>query len=572
MGNRWASRPGAAVVLLIIAAGCGPDGSDVDGQPAEPVEGVTAIDVGDNFFEPSETEIETGDTVQWNWIGEAPHNVAGEGFSSPTQTTGTFEHEFTTPGSFAYVCTLHPEMTGNIVVTGEATGSTHVAEPQAAPEVVMRDASLQSEVVVEGLDQPTAIAFVDDLMLVTEKTTGKVRIVRDGVVEGDALDLAVNGFDERGLLGITVHPQFPDEPFVYLHWTWRGDGDGDDQLLGDDSDVAEEVPELGNRVDRFRWDGETLAYDRNIVEFPSATLESDTSGRVRGNHDAGPLAFGPDGMLYVMIGDQNLRGQLQNISTGPAPDDANFAGVILRLNDDGTIPTDNPLYEHGATIGGEVGENLQMIHTYGVRNSFGLAFEPTSGSLWQTENGDDSYDEVNVFAPGSNSGWIQIQGPAERFEDYVQLETDSADGLDVPSWPPSNFAPDAAAAQDAMLQLPGMTFAPPVLSFVHPPALTAIGFSDDRLGTSSAQAMWVGTVLSDALLRFPVSDDGLSLELEGPLADRVVDNTAKGDLAESDEHVVGTGFGVVTDIEQGADGALYIVSLDAGVIRRLTPA
>jgi glucose/arabinose dehydrogenase len=499
--------------------------------------------------------------------------VSGEGFASPTQTTGTFEHEFTTPGSFGYICTLHPEMTGTVVVTGEATGTTDVAEPQAAPEIVMRDASLQSEVVVEGLDQPTAIAFVgDDLMLVTEKTTGKVRIVRDGAVEGDALDLAVNSFDERGLLGITVHPDFPDEPFVYLHWTWRGDGDGDDQLLGDDSDVAEEVPELGNRVDRFRWSDETLAFDRNIVEFPSATLESDTSGRVRGNHDAGPLTFGPDGKLYVMIGDQNLRGQLQNIPTGPAPDDANFAGVILRLNDDGTIPTDNPLYEHGATIGGEVGENLQMIHTYGVRNSFGLAFEPTSGSLWQTENGDDSYDEVNVFAPGSNSGWIQIQGPAERYDEYAQLESDSEDGLDVPSWPPSNLAPDAAAAQDAMLNLPGMTFAPPVLSFVYPPALTAIGFSDERLGASSAHSAWVGTVLSDALLRFPVSDDGLSLALEGPLRDGVVDNTAKGDLGESTEYVVGTGFGVVTDIEQGPDGALYITDDAGGRVYRLTKA
>jgi glucose/arabinose dehydrogenase len=561
----------SAVLAVTVAAAtsCAPDPSDVYGQPAE---GAIAVEVGDNFFEPSQTEAETGGAVHWSWTGQAPHNVSGEGFNSPTQRTGTFEHVFTTPGTFDYVCTLHPEMTGTIVVTGEATGTTAAAEPQGVPEVVMRDESLQAEVVVEGLDQPTAIAFLDDLMLVTEKTTGKVRVVRDGVVTGDALDLAVNNFDERGLLGISVHPQFPDEPFVYLHWTWRGDGDGDDRLIGGDSDVAEEVPELGNRVDRFRWSGEILEYDRNIVEFRSNTLESDTSGRVRGNHNAGPLTFGPDGMLYVMIGDQNLRGQLQNITAGPAPDDPNFTGVILRLNDDGTIPADNPLYEHGATVGGEIGENLQMIHTYGVRNSFGLAFEPTSGSLWQTENGDDSYDEVNVFAPGSNSGWIQIQGPAERYEEYAQLESDSADGFDVPSWAPTNLAPDAAAAEEAMFQLPGTAFAPPVLSFVHPPALTAIGFADDRLGASSAHSAWFGTVLSDALLRFPISDDGLSLELEGLLDDRVVDNSAKGDLGESAGHVVGTGFGVVTDIEQAPDGALYIVSLDAGVVRRVVAA
>jgi glucose/arabinose dehydrogenase len=564
----------AALLLMTLAAtACEADRNVPLGQAVEDVVSV-GVEVGDNFFEPSETEVETGDAVDWRWVGAVPHNVSGEGFSSPTQTTGTFEHVFTTPGTFAYVCTLHPEMTGTIVVTGEATGTTPgIVEPQPVPEVVMQDASLQSEVVVDGLDQPTAIAFLDDdLMLVTEKTTGKVRIVRDGAVEADAIDLAVNNFDERGLLGITVHPQFPDEPYVYLHWTWRGDGDGDDGLLGDDSDVDVEVPALGNRVDRFRWTDEALVFDRNIVEFPSNTLVTDTSGRVRGNHDAGPLTFGPDGMLYVMIGDQNLRGQLQNIPTGPEPDDVNFAGVILRLHDDGTIPDDNPFYDHGATVGGEVGENLQMIHTYGVRNSFGLAFEPTSGSLWQTENGDDSFDEVNVFAAGSNSGWIQVQGPPERFEEYAQLENDSEDGLDVPSWPPSNLAADVGAAEDSMLQLPGMAYAPPVLSFVYPPALTAIGFSDDRLGASSAQSAWFGTVLSDALLRFPVSADGRSLDLEGPLGDQVVDNTAKGDLGESADYVVGTGFGVVTDIEQGPDGALYIVSLDAGVIRRLTPA
>jgi hypothetical protein len=213
-----------------------------------------------------------------------------------------------------------------------------------------------------------------------------------------------------------------------------------------------------------------------------------------------------------------------------------------------------------------------MIHTYGVRNSFGLAFEPASGALWQTENGDDSYDEVNVFPPGANSGWIQVQGPPERFDEYTQIETESEDGFDVPSWPPSNLAPDAERAEQAMVELPGSAFVPPVLSFVHPPALTAVGFTDDRLGAPSANAAWFGTVLTGALLRFPLADDGMSLELAGPLADAVVDNAAKGDLGESSDSVVGTGFGVITDIEQGPDGALYVVSLDAGVVRRLTVA
>ena len=436
--------------------------------------------------------------------------------------------------------------------------------------VQMRDDTLSVEALTKDLDQPTSLAFVEDQILVTEKTTGKVRIVRDGELTGDAIDLAVNGFDERGLLGIALHPDFSAKPFVYLHWTWNGEGTGPEKLLGEDTDEEQAVPALGNRIDRFKWANDKLTFDRNIVEFPSNTLESDTSGRVRGNHDAGPLAFGPDGKLYTMMGDQNLRGQLQNLPGGPPPDDAHFAGVILRLNDDGTTPPDNPFFAVGGEMGGEVGENVQKIYVYGVRNSFGLAFEPDSGSLWQTENGDDTYDEVNVFSGGANSGWIQIQGPPAGFEEYKRLEIESEDGLDVPSFPPTDLAESSDAAQSALFALPGSKYAAPVLSYERPPALTAIGFvGDDRLGKSSHRTVWMGTVLTDSLLRYPLSPDGRSLSLTGGLTDRIDNNEEKGDLGESEPFVVGTGFGVVTAIHQGPDGDLYVLSLDSGTIYRI---
>ncbi|MEX2619341.1 MAG: PQQ-dependent sugar dehydrogenase [Egibacteraceae bacterium] len=457
---------------------------------------------------------------------------------------------------------------------GESTEATDAIDGRDEPSgVTLTDGALVAEVVTAELDQPTAVAFAQDDMLVTEKATGKVRIVRDGEIVGDAIDLAVNYFDERGLLGIAVHPDFPAEPFVYLHWTWTGEGEGDDQLLGADSDEATSVPALGNRIDRFRWEDDALTFDRSLVEFPSHTLDTDTSGNVRGNHDAGPLTFGPDGKLYTMMGDQNLRGQLQNITDGPQADDEHFAGVILRLNDDGTIPEDNPFFDAGAEVGGEVGENIQMIHTYGIRNSFGLAFEPGSGALWQTENGDDSWDEINVFDPGANSGWIQLMGPPERMADYRQMEMDTEDGLDNPEFPPSMLAEDAEGAQAAMFSLPGSVYAPPVLSYVYPPALTAIGFvGDDSLGEASERTAWVGTVLTDSLLRYPLAADGRSLELEGGLADGVDDNEAKGDLGESEEYVVGKGFGTITDIQHGPDGGLYVLSISEGSLYRISAA
>jgi aldose sugar dehydrogenase len=456
---------------------------------------------------------------------------------------------------------------------GEASSTTR-GDGTGAEGIDLRDEALRAETLVEGLEQPTAIAFAGEVgTLVTEKGSGRVlRIGDDGEPE-EVLDLAVNAFDERGLLGVAVHPDFPAEPFVYLHWTSQTDSDEPDELLGEDSDEATEVPALGNRVDRFRWDDDELAFDRNIVRFPSNTLDTDTSGKVRGNHDAGPLAFGPDGHLYVMMGDQNLRGQLQNLPDGPPPDDEHLAGVILRLADDGTVPADNPFSAVAGEAGGEVGENLAMVWAYGIRNSYGLAFEPTSGALWQTENGDDSYDEVNVFTPGANSGWVQIQGPPEHFTAYRDLEVASPDGIDTPSFGPDQLAADADSAMAAMHVLPGSHYSEPVLSWVYPPAVTAVGFvADERLGPSSAGTAWMGTVLTDSLLRYPLAPDGRSLALDGPLADRIDDNEAKGDLGESEPFVVGTGFGVVTDIEQGADGALYVVSLGNGAVYRLSAA
>ncbi len=213
-----------------------------------------------------------------------------------------------------------PEGSEAPVASGSPTAS---GEPSSGPR--MTDEALGVEVAVDGLTEPTALAFLGpDEFFVTEKSTGEVHRVTGGQAGEPVLDLAVNFFDERGLLGIALHPDFADNGFVYLYWTSSGEGEGDEGLLGPDTDEERALPDLGNRVDRFTWDGTALTFDRNLVQLRSNTLETDTSGRIRGNHDAGPLVFGTDGKLYAVNGDQNLRGQLQNIADGPEPDDANF--------------------------------------------------------------------------------------------------------------------------------------------------------------------------------------------------------------------------------------------------------
>ena len=448
--------------------------------------------------------------------------------------------------------------------------------PSAAAGPTMTDPTLGVETAIAGLTEPTGMAFIGpDDAFVIEKSTGLVQHIADGQLAEPALDLAVNFFDERGLLGIALHPRFADNGYVYMYWTSSGEGEGADGLLGPDTDAEKALPELGNRVDRFVWDGSTLTFDAPIIALRSNTLETDTSGRIRGNHDAGPLVFGADGKLYVINGDQNLRGQLQNVPDGLAPKDADLTGVILRLNDDGTTPTDNPFAGAASPEAGEVGENIARIWAYGIRNSFGLAIHPTTGALWQTENGDDSWDEVNVFPAGSNSGWIQVIGPPERLDEYKAIEVASEDGLDNPDFPPDQLAGSDDEARSRLFEIAGSTYVPPVFAWKYPVAVTSIAFvTGDDLGASSSNTAWLGTVLTDGLYRYPLRADGSGFDFgdDAGLGDFVDDNTAKGDLGESADYMVGTGFGVVTHIVTGPDGLLYVVSLTGGAVYRIGPA
>jgi glucose/arabinose dehydrogenase len=228
---------------------------------------------------------------------------------------------------------------------------------QTTPSLV--DSNLRVRAVVEQLDQPTSSAFLGPSdLLVLEKATGQVKRVTNGVVMGSVLDLAVNSGSERGLLGIALHPNFPTTPHVYLYWT--------ESTTGADTAVLSETPLLGNRVDRFVWDGFTLTMDKNIIRLralqPAFSAEP-TPAAGRGNHDGGVIKFGPDGNLYIFIGDTGRRGWMQNLLNGPRgpgldddnfggpePDDAHFTGVVLRLNDDGSTPADNPFSDVGHTF------------------------------------------------------------------------------------------------------------------------------------------------------------------------------------------------------------------------------
>src|SRR5688572_18330052 len=108
---------------------------------------------------------------------------------------------------------------------------------------------------------------------------------------------------------------------------------------------------------------------------------------------------------------------------GLEPDNAHLTGVILRLNDDGTTLESNPFFVAGAFRGGEAGANLQKVFAYGIRNGFGMAFDPKSGNLWEAQNGDDTFTELNLVESGANLGWVQVMGPLSRLAQFKEIET-----------------------------------------------------------------------------------------------------------------------------------------------------
>jgi glucose/arabinose dehydrogenase len=442
------------------------------------------------------------------------------------------------------------------------------------------DPNLRVRPVVGGLLTPISMAFLDsDQLLVLEKNTGRVHRIIGGAVHSTVLDLAVNFASERGLLGIALHPEFPVDPGVYLYWT--------ESTTGMDSGVLSETPLLGNRVDRFTWDGVSLTLDHNLIRL-RAIQDDVTNGTERGNHDGGVIRFGPDGKLYVFVGDVGRRGQLQNLRCGPTntyncppaspvpddqfggpqPDDAHLTGVILRLNPNGSTPEDNPFFAAGGAIGGLVGDNIQKIFSYGHRNSFGLAFDPKAGGLWLQENGDDAFSELNLVRPGMNGGWVQIMGPVGRLAQYKEIETSPQFfGLQQLRWPPTNIAETAQEALGRLFMLPGAHYSDPQFSWKFEVSPGGIGFIDGRaLGPQYDGDLIVGGARDflegGHLFHFNLTGNRRRIGVDDPrLEDRVADNLDKWEITESESLLFGRNFGVVTDVQTGPNGNLFVVSL-----------
>jgi len=493
-----------------------------------------------------------------------------------------------------------------VAITAAGCGAALAALslPATADVPAVLDPNLQVTTVIDtGISQPIGIVFLGSVndYLVLEKASGQIKRVIGGVLQAaPVLDLAVNSNSERGLLSMALHPNFPGTPYAYIRWT--------ESSTGGDSAVVSEVPLLGNRLDRFIWNGVSFTLDRNLVMLRARQTDNvavpghpgSNNGNEAANHNGGVVRFGPDGKLYLFMGDQGRRGWMQNLPNGPfltppqvddtfggpEPDDAHLTGVILRLNEDGSTPADNPFFAAGAAMGGAVGANLQKVYSYGHRNGFGMAFDPLSGFLWETENADDAYAELNRVVPGMNGGWIQFAGPSSRVADWKFIETTQfGSALQQVRYPPTRAAYGGAAALSRLFMLPGAVYKDPELSWRYEIGPSGAAFvRGSALGSGYDGTLWIGSARSfdqvggngGSLYRVRLTADRLNVDVSADplLADHVADNlfrAQKFEGTESETLQIGTGFGATPDVVQGPEGHLYVVSLTQNAIYRISP-
>jgi aldose sugar dehydrogenase len=411
----------------------------------------------------------------------------------------------------------------------EPAFGAYARAPVSPSGPTVADTSLTVEKVADGLDFPTSMAFLGpDDILVTEKNTGMVKRILGGQVQDTpVLDVPVATAIERGLLGIAISNSTQGVTHVFVYYTESGNGE-------DGSDVESLVDPEGNRLYRYDFvDGQLT----NPVLLLDLTA---TPPNGRGEHNGGKIVIGPDNNVYLVVGEVGGHlNQATNIQDGPPP---NGLGGVLRITQDGDIVgPDNPIFGDDLP--------LSIYYAMGIRNSFGIDFDPLTGNLWDTENGPTGGDEINLVFPGFNSGWFPIQG---YIADELMGRGDSEEDL---------------------VYFGNSQYADPKFVWTVPLGVTALKFLDsDKLGKNYTNNMFVGDINNGLLYRFTLNEARDAISLDDTYSGNVsllLDNKID-DPKENLPLIFGQGFGGITDIQVGPEGYLYVLS-HSGSLYRILP-
>lgn len=377
------------------------------------------------------------------------------------------------------------------------------------------DQKLKAEIVYEGLDRPTSMAFLSsNEFLVLEKNKALVNRITDGYLHKISLHKAVGQGPEQGMLGIAISKS--PKIYVFIYYT--------------ESDSKE----VHNRLYRYEYLNNTLKNPRLLLDLPAGY-----------HHNGGPILIGPDNLsIYLAVGDiENERYDILahkalNNKTGLEPDGS---GGILRITFNGD-PID------GGILGNKY--PLSLYYAYGIRESFGMSFDPVTGNLWNSENGHDAGDEINMVEPGFNSGWNKIQG----------------------KWPfDRSHIPNASVITSNPSELVDFNgkgkYHSPQFTWNQTVGPTALIFlSTDKLGKQYQNDLFVADVNNGRIYHFDLNQTRNELLLKGLLEDKIAD-----DDRELKNIIFAGDFGLITDMDIGPDGYLYFVVYNEGRIYRIVP-
>ena len=446
-------------------------------------------------------------------------------------------------------------------------------------------------------------------ILVTEKN-GTLRLISGGLLNPQpVLKLNVNALAERGLLGVAAAADTTavtnttntttinhdnsnnNKRDMGTHSTGNNSStsnsnDGGINLVSNKTDADThaydkkydiflyytQAEPLRNRVYEYQWNG------KENTKLVNPKLILDLPAKPGPYHQGGKLKLSQDNkFLYTVIGDltspntklQNnkhgknpydtsviLKMNLNNISSATSTIHINMTGQasssssspLPHINGGSNLSNNNNGINNNNNTNNNNSNYSSYYFAYGIRNSFGLAIDPLTGNLWDTENGEDKYDEINLVKPGFNSGWIRVMGPISRND-------------------------NSSIKQQELVNFPGSKYADPVFSWKHDIGITDIEFlNSSKLGNEYKNNIFVGDINYGNLYYFEVNGSRTGVKISpkfnaAGLADLVAD-----DSREASPTIFGSNFGRITDIETGPDGFLYILSYDEGKIYRIVPS
>jgi aldose sugar dehydrogenase len=383
---------------------------------------------------------------------------------------------------------------------------------------VIVDRSLKAELIFDGLRNPTSMAFSGrDEILVLEKDQGTVQeIVNRTILPQPVLRVNISTDGERGLLGIAVaqHPATKSgksNTFVFLYYTENKNG-----------------ASVGNRVYRYSFIDNKLVNPKLILSLPADPGPF---------HNGGKVIIGPDKNVYAVIGDLlTHRTEAQNVPSGGPPD---LTSGVIRATQDGEVVPNSPLGNSYP---------LNRYYAYGIRNSFGLDFDPVTKKLWDTENGPNYGDEINLVEPGFNSGWAKVQG--------IWTPVGSIGGEDTgqESVHPSDLVTFGGKGKYSAPEfIWSQTVAPTALKF----------FNSTLLGKRYQNDLFVGDYNNGNLYHFKLNQNRTQLLLNSKFADKIAYTPE-----DAATFILGSGFGGgITDLQVGPNGFLYILTFGGSIYR-----